>query len=246
MELPPTISIVPSVHRPSQCSPATRARRRRPRRGGECASPSRHHPLINRFAHGVRGHCGRGALPLHADPRLMKEYHDLTADPINDTLTAGPVSEGNMLEWEALIQGPEDTPYVSPERSASGREAWPRSECPRPQLASWASGVRSGLGREASGRGHGLQCNKTAARIACLTWWTKLTYRRAACSPPSSRSRPTTRIARSRWYLTRRCCTRTVSVTGLRDSGASGSSVRYWPPSSRRPVLPLYRGSSGG
>lgn len=43
----------------------------------------------------------------------MKEYKDLTADPINDTLTAGPVSEDNMLEWEALIQGPEGTPYVS-------------------------------------------------------------------------------------------------------------------------------------
>lgn len=43
----------------------------------------------------------------------MKEYRDLTADPINDTLTAGPVSEDNMLEWEALIQGPEGTPYVS-------------------------------------------------------------------------------------------------------------------------------------
>lgn len=54
-------------------------------------------------------------------PRLMKEYKDLTADPINDTLTAGPVSEENMLEWEALIQGPEDTPYVS--WSCSGR--WP-------------------------------------------------------------------------------------------------------------------------
>lgn len=48
-----------------------------------------------------------------ADNRLMKEYKDLTADPINDTLTAGPVSEDNMLEWEALIQGPEGTPYVS-------------------------------------------------------------------------------------------------------------------------------------
>ncbi|BEI82407.1 hypothetical protein CcaverHIS002_0302750 [Cutaneotrichosporon cavernicola] len=46
-----------------------------------------------------------------ATRRLMKEYRDLTADPINDTLTAGPVSEDNMLEWEALIQGPEDTPY---------------------------------------------------------------------------------------------------------------------------------------
>jgi len=44
--------------------------------------------------------------------RLMKEYRDLTADPLQDTITAGPVSEDNMLEWEALIQGPEGTPYV--------------------------------------------------------------------------------------------------------------------------------------
>lgn len=46
--------------------------------------------------------------------RLMKEYRDLTADPLQDTITAGPVSEDNMLEWEALIQGPEGTPYVRP------------------------------------------------------------------------------------------------------------------------------------
>ena len=42
----------------------------------------------------------------------MKEYRDLTADPLQETITAGPVSEDNMLEWEALIQGPEETPYV--------------------------------------------------------------------------------------------------------------------------------------
>lgn len=42
----------------------------------------------------------------------MKEYRDLTADPLQDTITAGPISEDNMLEWEALIQGPEGTPYV--------------------------------------------------------------------------------------------------------------------------------------
>lgn len=47
-----------------------------------------------------------------AHTRLMKEYKDLTADPLQDTITAGPVSEDNMLEWEALIQGPEGTPYV--------------------------------------------------------------------------------------------------------------------------------------
>lgn len=51
--------------------------------------------------------------PLNSPHRLMREYRDLTADPINDMLTAGPVSEDNMLEWEALIQGPEGTPYVS-------------------------------------------------------------------------------------------------------------------------------------
>ncbi|WVW85566.1 hypothetical protein I302_107604 [Kwoniella bestiolae CBS 10118] len=48
-----------------------------------------------------------------ATRRLMKEYRDLTADPLQDTITAGPVSEDNMLEWEALIQGPEGTPYPS-------------------------------------------------------------------------------------------------------------------------------------
>ncbi len=42
----------------------------------------------------------------------MKEYRDLTADPLQDSITAGPMSEDNMLEWEALIQGPEGTPYV--------------------------------------------------------------------------------------------------------------------------------------
>jgi ubiquitin-protein ligase len=49
----------------------------------------------------------------YADPRLMKEYRDLTADPLQDMITAGPISEDNMLEWEALVQGPEGTPYVS-------------------------------------------------------------------------------------------------------------------------------------
>ncbi|KAI9637433.1 ubiquitin conjugating enzyme [Dioszegia hungarica] len=43
--------------------------------------------------------------------RLMKEYRDLTADPLQDMITAGPISEDNMLEWEALVQGPEGTPY---------------------------------------------------------------------------------------------------------------------------------------
>lgn len=50
----------------------------------------------------------------------MKEYRDLTADPLQDTITAGPVSEDNMLQWEALIQGPEGTPYVSTEARRPG------------------------------------------------------------------------------------------------------------------------------
>jgi hypothetical protein len=57
----------------------------------------------------------------------MKEYRDLTADPIQDMITAGPVSEDNMLEWEALIQGPEGTPYVSTAHilGAARRGYWP-------------------------------------------------------------------------------------------------------------------------
>jgi ubiquitin-protein ligase len=30
-----------------------------------------------------------------------------------DPVTIGPVSEDNFFEWEALINGPIDTPYVS-------------------------------------------------------------------------------------------------------------------------------------
>jgi ubiquitin-conjugating enzyme E2 G2 len=51
--------------------------------------------------------------PTLTTTRLMKEYRDLTADPLQDSITAGPISEDNMLEWEALIQGPDGTPYVS-------------------------------------------------------------------------------------------------------------------------------------
>lgn len=43
----------------------------------------------------------------------MKEYRDLTADPLQDMIAAGPCSEDDLLVWEALISGPADTPYVS-------------------------------------------------------------------------------------------------------------------------------------
>jgi hypothetical protein len=43
---------------------------------------------------------------------LMKEYKDLTNDE-DPSFTAGPVREDDFFEWEALITGPEGTPFVS-------------------------------------------------------------------------------------------------------------------------------------
>ncbi|KAI1661277.1 ubiquitin-conjugating enzyme/RWD-like protein [Daldinia decipiens] len=45
-----------------------------------------------------------------AHRRLLQEYKMLTNNP-PDGITAGPVSEDDMLHWEALIQGPEGTPF---------------------------------------------------------------------------------------------------------------------------------------
>ena len=45
-----------------------------------------------------------------ASKRLFQEYKHLTQDP-PDGITAGPVSEDDLFLWEALIQGPEGTPY---------------------------------------------------------------------------------------------------------------------------------------
>ncbi|KAI9010140.1 ubiquitin-conjugating enzyme E2 G2 [Hyaloraphidium curvatum] len=42
--------------------------------------------------------------------RLMTEYRELTVNP-PEGITAGPMSEDNYFEWEALISGPEGTPY---------------------------------------------------------------------------------------------------------------------------------------
>lgn len=43
--------------------------------------------------------------------RLTIEYKQLSNDP--DTLfpAVGPITEDNYLEWEALLPGPEDTPF---------------------------------------------------------------------------------------------------------------------------------------
>lgn len=40
--------------------------------------------------------------------RLMAEYKQLTLNP-PEGIVAGPISEENFFEWEALIMGPEDT-----------------------------------------------------------------------------------------------------------------------------------------
>ncbi|CAK7265913.1 ubiquitin conjugating enzyme Ubc7/UbcP3 [Sporothrix epigloea] len=42
--------------------------------------------------------------------RLLQEYRTLTNSP-PDGIAAGPVSEDDMLLWEAVIQGPEGTPF---------------------------------------------------------------------------------------------------------------------------------------
>ncbi|KAF8331953.1 putative QRI8-E2 ubiquitin-conjugating enzyme [Cantharellus anzutake] len=42
----------------------------------------------------------------------MTEYKQLVSGGAPDNMfTAGPISEDNFFEWEALIQGPEDTPF---------------------------------------------------------------------------------------------------------------------------------------
>ncbi|KAI9726053.1 MAG: Ubiquitin-conjugating enzyme E2 7 [Chrysothrix sp. TS-e1954] len=45
-----------------------------------------------------------------AHKRLFQEYKNLVNDP-PDGITAGPVAEDDLFVWEALIQGPEGTPF---------------------------------------------------------------------------------------------------------------------------------------
>eukprot|EP01118_Nematostelium_gracile_P004905 TRINITY_DN15848_c0_g1_i1.p1 TRINITY_DN15848_c0_g1~~TRINITY_DN15848_c0_g1_i1.p1 ORF type:complete len:166 (+),score=41.34 TRINITY_DN15848_c0_g1_i1:110-607(+) len=42
--------------------------------------------------------------------RLMQEYKELTKNP-PDGIVAGPITEDNFFEWEALIMGPPGTDY---------------------------------------------------------------------------------------------------------------------------------------
>ncbi|CEH15753.1 ubiquitin-conjugating enzyme [Ceraceosorus bombacis] len=43
--------------------------------------------------------------------RLQIEYKQLTSDPNSLFPATGPISEDNYLEWEALLPGPDDTPF---------------------------------------------------------------------------------------------------------------------------------------
>lgn len=43
--------------------------------------------------------------------RLTIEYRQLTNDPNSLFPATGPISEDNYLEWEALLPGPDDTPF---------------------------------------------------------------------------------------------------------------------------------------
>ena len=45
-----------------------------------------------------------------ASKRLFQEYKSLLTNP-PDGITAGPVNEDDLFVWEALIQGPEGTPF---------------------------------------------------------------------------------------------------------------------------------------
>jgi ubiquitin-conjugating enzyme E2 G2 len=45
-----------------------------------------------------------------ASKRLFSEYKSLLTSP-PDGITAGPVNEDDLFAWEALIQGPEGTPF---------------------------------------------------------------------------------------------------------------------------------------
>ncbi|KAI5813557.1 ubiquitin-conjugating enzyme/RWD-like protein [Pyronema omphalodes] len=45
-----------------------------------------------------------------ANKRLLKEYKELLKDA-PDGISAGPIDEDNLLEWECLLRGPDDTPF---------------------------------------------------------------------------------------------------------------------------------------
>ena len=50
------------------------------------------------------------AMTSVASKRLFSEYKSLSMDP-PEGITAGPINEDDLFLWEALIQGPEGTPF---------------------------------------------------------------------------------------------------------------------------------------
>lgn len=45
-----------------------------------------------------------------AHKRLLKEYKELVREA-PEGISAGPIDEENLLEWECLIRGPDGTPF---------------------------------------------------------------------------------------------------------------------------------------
>lgn len=101
----------------------------RPATSSRIAEPSRHpappffYPSTHVHSQPRRRHSHRSS-PIPQSPhqaatlmaqstahrRLLQEYRALTNNP-PEGITAGPVSEDDLLHWEALIQGPEGTPF---------------------------------------------------------------------------------------------------------------------------------------
>lgn len=42
--------------------------------------------------------------------RLLQEFRELTTNGV-DTIVAGPITEDDLFRWEAVIEGPTDTPF---------------------------------------------------------------------------------------------------------------------------------------
>jgi hypothetical protein len=71
------------------------------------------HPQINYLStsiHPTKKAYRNKMATFNAQRRLLQEYRALTNNP-PEGITAGPVSEDDLLYWEALIQGPEGTPF---------------------------------------------------------------------------------------------------------------------------------------
>ncbi|KAL9631857.1 MAG: hypothetical protein Q9164_005663 [Protoblastenia rupestris] len=75
---------------------------------GTSASPKP--PVLNFLTPTLLRHSNPRMASSIASRRLFHEYKNLSTSP-PDGITAGPISEDDIFVWEALIQGPEGTPY---------------------------------------------------------------------------------------------------------------------------------------